>query len=111
MSANQGQEIEISLNPEELGRVRIVLSTKEGGMNVMVFSDKPDVLDLMRRHSDQLEMDFTDIGYQGASFTFQQEQEGNQSPPELPGIETPRDIAPSQQEYETVDDGRLDLRL
>ncbi|WP_170833415.1 flagellar hook-length control protein FliK [Litoreibacter albidus] len=73
VEASDERSVEIRLDPEELGRLRIVLSPKDGGIVVTVFSEKPEVLDLMRRNTNQLETDFSDIGYDGASFSFRKE--------------------------------------
>ncbi|WP_298258961.1 flagellar hook-length control protein FliK [uncultured Litoreibacter sp.] len=116
LKSEGGQSIEIRLDPEELGRVRIVLSGKDGSMNVAIFSEKPEVLDLMRRHSDRLETDFADIGYEGAEFTFQQEDDDSQhSQQSQTGA---ADIDASQTEMTTSPlpsasggEARLDLRF
>lgn len=116
LKSEGGQSIEIRLDPEELGRVRIVLSGKDGSMNVAIFSEKPEVLDLMRRHSDRLETDFADIGYEGAEFTFQQEDDDSQhSQQSQTGA---ADIDASQTEMTTPPlpsasggEARLDLRF
>lgn len=109
------QDIEIRLDPEELGRVRIILSTKDGGMSVAIYSDKAEVLDLMRRNSDLLEAEFSDIGYEGASFSFQQEREGDHQPPqdiqEQWDIEPPVDLPISHQPQTIGQDARLDMRF
>ncbi len=62
--------IEIALNPEELGRVRMSLSAAEGGMVVTVLAERGETLDLMRRHIAQLAAQFRDIGYDDVSFSF-----------------------------------------
>lgn len=63
---------ELYLSPSELGRVRISLSSSDLGMVVSIIADRPETLELMRRHADQLARDFHDIGYQAAEFSFGQ---------------------------------------
>lgn len=63
---------ELYLSPSELGRVRISLSSSDLGMIVSIIADRPETLDLMRRHADQLAQDFHDIGYHAAEFSFGQ---------------------------------------
>ncbi|MGK7654808.1 flagellar hook-length control protein FliK [Roseovarius sp. B08] len=63
---------EIMLNPAELGRVRISLHTSETGVIVTVLAERPETLDLLRRHSDSLAQEFHEIGYGAAEFSFGQ---------------------------------------
>lgn len=63
---------EIHLNPAELGRVRINLHTGDAGVVVHVVADRPETLDLLRRHADMLAQEFRDIGYGAAEFSFGQ---------------------------------------
>ncbi|WP_245814825.1 flagellar hook-length control protein FliK [Litoreibacter ascidiaceicola] len=115
LESGGSQDVEIRLDPEELGRIRIVLSTKEGGMNIAVFTERPEVLDMMRRNSDLLASDFSDIGYEGANFSFQKEQhERNQS---TTSTQENRDTgvtadAPESHQPQAIDgSARLDLKF
>ncbi len=109
------QDVEIRLDPEELGRVRIVLSTKEGAMNITVFAERPEVLDLMRRNSHLLASDFSDIGYEGANFSFQDEQHERDQPTASTqqnrdtGVTT--DVTESHQPQAIDGSARLDLKF
>ncbi|SEL05794.1 flagellar hook-length control protein FliK [Pacificibacter marinus] len=68
--------IEISLSPEELGKVRLTFQISEAGvMNVVVAAERPDTLEFMRRNLDSLLAEFSDLGYEGASFQFQQDSQ------------------------------------
>ncbi len=67
-----GRSVDITLNPAELGHVRISLSSVETGLIVSIQANRPETLDLMRRHADLLASDFRDIGYDGTSFSFEQ---------------------------------------
>ncbi len=62
--------VEIALNPEELGRVRMALTRTETGMTVAILADRPETLDLMRRHIDQLAAEFERLGYTDIGFSF-----------------------------------------
>ncbi|MDV4144724.1 flagellar hook-length control protein FliK [Shimia sp. FJ5] len=66
-----GNGIDIALRPEELGSVRLSLSGQEGQMSVVVQAERPETLDLMRRHIDSLSQEFRAIGYGDVSFSFQ----------------------------------------
>lgn len=64
------KRVEIALNPDELGRVRMTLSRTEHGMTVAIMADRPETLDLMRRHIDQLTAEFHRLGYTDIGFSF-----------------------------------------
>lgn len=68
--------VEISLNPRELGRVRMSISASEAGIVVNVLAERQETLDLMRRHIDQLAKEFQSIGYENISFSFSEGQSG-----------------------------------
>ncbi|MBW4706965.1 flagellar hook-length control protein FliK [Roseobacter sp. YSTF-M11] len=69
--------VELSLNPEELGRVRLSISVAEGGITVSVLAERPETLDLMRRHIDQLAREFQALGYENIGFAFNEGQTGS----------------------------------
>lgn len=69
--------VEIALSPQELGRVRISLSTDDGAITVNILAERPDTLDLMRRHIDQLGQTFRAMGYESISFSFGQGEESD----------------------------------
>ena len=50
--------VEVLLNPEELGRVRMVMLGQDAQMVVQIHADKPETSDLIRRHLDMLAQDF-----------------------------------------------------
>lgn len=62
--------VEISLNPKELGRVRMNISAAEAGITVTVVAERPETLDLMRRNIDQLTREFQALGYDTINFSF-----------------------------------------
>ena len=72
--------VDIRLSPEELGNVRMQLVQGETGMTVHITADRPETLDLMRRHIDQLARDLADAGYRGTEFSFGEggERDGQQ---------------------------------
>jgi len=71
------RRIELTLNPEELGSVRLSLQQTEDGLSVSVLADRPETLDLLRRHIDSLAREFLAIGYESAEFTFGRENPGS----------------------------------
>lgn len=69
--------IELVLNPEELGRVRMSMTTTDGGISVAILAERPETLDFLRRHIDLLGQDFKALGYENIAFSF-----GNGTPAE-----------------------------
>ena len=65
------KSVEVALNPVELGRVRMVLSATDAGINVSILADRPDTLDLMRRNIDDLGQSFAELGYEDIAFSFE----------------------------------------
>lgn len=76
--------IDLMLNPEELGKVRLSLSQSDAGLSVSVLAERPETLDLLRRNIDLLAREFLDIGYQSAEFSFGHEQLGAHQHPRAP---------------------------
>lgn len=73
---------EIRLSPEELGNVRVTLRTDAANpdrVTVMLSFDRPDTLDLFRRHAEQLTDALRLAGYSQADIGFGQHGAG-QSP-------------------------------
>ena len=64
--------VEVRLQPEELGRVRLALSPVEAGVTVHISAERQDTLDLLRRHVDLLANDLLSQGYENLSFSFGQ---------------------------------------
>ncbi len=62
--------VELTLSPEELGRVKLTLAAGDGTMTLVVTAERGDTLDLLRRNIDQLAQDFRDMGYQSLQFSF-----------------------------------------
>ena len=63
-------QIEVSLSPEELGRVRLTMIPGENSMLLSIQADRTDTLALLRRNIDQLASDLRDLGYANLSFQF-----------------------------------------
>lgn len=111
--------IDIRLSPDELGHVRMQLVASETGMTVHVSADRPETLDLLRRHIDQLERDLADAGYESASFSFSDgKNDGNRERGDgkpltdrdraVAGAETPQ---PTSSPVAMTRTDRLDLRF
>jgi hypothetical protein len=79
-AAKGEQKVEISLNPQELGRVKMRVATSETGITMIIHTERPETGDLMRRHINELAEEFRRMGYEDISFEFSGgEAEGGQS--------------------------------
>ncbi|MDA9207953.1 flagellar hook-length control protein FliK [Octadecabacter sp.] len=118
LAQSSGQSTQIALNPEELGRVRISLSSNEMGLVVNIVAERPETADLMRRNIDSLLQDFSELGYDNPTFDFQSdggtdgEKTSNQSATSSDGMSA--DVVLTQPETPTLRHtatGGLDLKL
>jgi flagellar hook-length control protein FliK len=62
--------VEVSLSPEELGRVRLSLHGNEAQMTVQIMAERPETLDLLRRHIDLLAAELRQQGFTDLTFSF-----------------------------------------
>jgi len=76
VQARDGQ-MELRLNPEELGRVRLHFQPSEQGAMILTISaERPETLDLLRRNIDQLGRELAAMGYDNTSFNFGENRRG-----------------------------------
>ena len=61
---------EIRLSPEELGSIRMDLRTDGDRATLVVSAERPETLDLLRRHSDRLASEFRAAGFQDLDLGF-----------------------------------------
>lgn len=113
--------VEVRLQPEELGRVRLTLLPTEAGVSVQVTAERAETLELLRRNIDMLESDLRRQGFMDASFSFGSEHsdraDTDADEPATSGEE--RDAAGQNVKIQVqltepsnvVDDGRLDIRV
>jgi len=124
MQRGGSRPVELHLNPVELGRVKMSVKTIEGAVIVQVVADRPETLELMRRHADLLAEDFRAIGYGKAEFSFAQHGSGQGANPFLtdqaqPGEETPLADPPVQSKADRLEHAgpalsisdRVDIRI
>lgn len=83
--ALQDHPVELLLNPEELGRVKLTLHHGDGSMSVSIAAERPETMDLLRRHIDLLADQLRDIGYRDLAFDFT----GNNNEDTAPNDEEP----------------------
>lgn len=64
--------LEVVLSPEELGKVRLLITAGEA-LSVMVSADRPETFDLLRRHADILAKELREAGLEGADVCFSED--------------------------------------
>lgn len=113
--------VEITMTPKELGHLTLTVKTHDlTAATITLQADRPETLDLMRRHVDMLAQDLRDCGYRDLNFSFQDRTPGGRAPaplrqatPPEPASETAPAVAqavlPPQHSWRS--DGSLDLRL
>lgn len=92
-----GGPVEVVLNPQELGRMRFEMHQHGDHMRVFLVAERPETLDLLRRHGEQLLADLRQSGFGGASLSFGnwgQQGSGPQAEILLADGRTPEDAAP-----------------
>lgn len=108
---------ELVLSPEELGRIRFDLRSSPDGLSVTLSADRPETLELLRRHATELRAELSAAGYDLASLDFgtsggTPENSATQASgawmPDEPAVEQSPPPAPS---YRRSMSGGLDLRL
>lgn len=70
LQRSAGGRVELTLSPVELGRVEITLQSRDGGMSVSLAAERPETLELLRRHIDLLAADMRQLGMTDLSFSF-----------------------------------------
>ena len=122
VSHSPNGSVELTLSPEELGRVRLSFTTQDGALTMLLQAERPDTLDLLRRHIDTLASDFKELGFDELNFRFAQNGDPREFaganglpddehsldetiPPESPPTSADTHRIPSDR------DGGLDLRM
>ncbi len=112
--------IEIRLQPEELGRVRLSMTPTELGVTVQITAERFETLDLLRRNIDLLEADLHEQGFANLTFDFGSETASDDtqgfddgSKPDCRETQTERhglDVELTQYTPQ-VAEGRIDIRI
>ncbi|WP_254683489.1 flagellar hook-length control protein FliK [Phaeobacter piscinae] len=78
--ATKGERnVDVALNPKELGHVNMRVSVTETGVSVMIQTERAETGDLMRRHINELADEFKRMGFEDISFQFSGDEASNQS--------------------------------
>lgn len=70
LAAKGERNIDVALSPEELGRVKMRVSTTDLSVIVTITTERPETGDLMRRHINELAEEFRRMGFEDISFEF-----------------------------------------
>ncbi len=113
VTQHPGKVTEIALNPEELGRVRLAMTSVDAAITLNILAERPETIDLLRRHIDVLAQEFRDLGYDNINFSFgadsQADRENEQSAPSAQ-VDVVETMEPGMQPAMSPVSG-LDLRL
>ncbi|HHW33454.1 MAG TPA: hypothetical protein GXX24_04855 [Paracoccus solventivorans] len=112
-------QIEITLDPVELGRVTVLLGEDGNPGRLALLVERPETLELIRRHSDQLLRDLRENGMPDARLEDLRQDDSahrRDNPPRAPGQpegESPDRIPPllAAETARPVALGRLDIRF
>ena len=110
-------DITVTLSPAELGTLHMRVSMEGDALRVTLLADRPETLDLLRRHGDQLLSDLRNLGFGGASLGFGSTGGGGPAPrpaaseptDALPATAPPQQISPAPSRL--VRAGGIDIRL
>lgn len=115
--------IEIALSPEELGRVRLVVTGSERAPHVTVWVERPEVMDLIRRNAAMLQSHFDEAGLNGAALEFREEGRGRKDHPDRSATDLPDAVPAAEMSGQIIahavrlgsatmaGDRRIDIRL
>ncbi len=113
-----GELTEITLAPAELGTVRIALSRDANGLVVLLTAERPEALDLLRRHMDLLRQELAAQGEDGARLDFSAQgggfaQADRRGDARVIGLSPEQPDAPERAEtmIRPVLPGRIDMRI
>ena len=107
---------EISLNPEELGRVRFSMKTHEGSVVLIIAAERAETQDLMRKNIESLSQEFKSLGFTDIGFQFQghgqSRERDNNTGTTIVSDQVPEPaIEIADSENEQIGEDGLDLRL
>jgi flagellar hook-length control protein FliK len=73
------QEVELSLSPQELGKLRVTIAQTDQGMLVSLMAEREPTLALMRRNIEDLSSALIELGHEAPQFTFSQFSDGSEN--------------------------------
>jgi hypothetical protein len=70
VSARPESPVELRLSPKELGHLRVSLTHEGEALRIAIQVERPETLDLIRRHADVLMTEIRNAGFTGGTFSF-----------------------------------------
>ncbi len=112
------QTIDLRLDPVELGSVSFAMDNTPTGLTITITAERPETIDLMRRHADQFLADLRQAGFANPSLNFGQSSGGQEyrnpgqdRPAPTTGLPLPTAHEPFASPARPVAQTGLDLRL
>ena len=107
--------IDLRLNPEELGHIRFRMVNGEQGFVIQITADRPETLELLRRHIEQLGRSLSELGYDNPGFEFggdaSKSNSHGKNPQPLIEQQVAMEPGPVTHLQLKITDGGLDLRI
>ncbi|MFY0682070.1 MAG: flagellar hook-length control protein FliK [Thalassovita sp.] len=109
------QRTEITLSPEELGKLRLIVQPSENGVVIALQAERPETLELMRRHAEMLTQELRSAGYTSVEFEFSTNDQSQRRT--SAGKQTQDELGEWSDDTDSADpiavsaSGRLDIRL
>lgn len=111
----RGDRTEIALSPEELGRIRLIMSGPDR-TQITIWAERPETLDLVRRNADLLTQQLAEAGVNAGSLDFRQDDRAGwqaataaQADSDDPAVMAPATLV--QLAPAPLSDRRIDIRL
>ncbi|MEO0916621.1 MAG: flagellar hook-length control protein FliK [Pseudomonadota bacterium] len=113
VTQSTGRVTEIALYPEELGRVRLAMTSLDAAITLSVTAERPETVDLLRRNIDILAQEFRDLGYDDINFSFEggDKSDDEHTPETLPDMNAASDTSEALPRAQAGPNSALDLRL
>ena len=106
--------IELTLDPVELGRVRFAVTSIGDQVQVSLSVERPETLDLLRRHAGELRTELREQGFANPTLSFGQWGQDKSADPPKPAAELTDTLPPTAPEpiaFNRIPAAGLNLRL
>ncbi len=113
---DSGGKIDVSLTPDDLGRLTLKLDQTAQGLQITFTADRLDTQDIMRRHIEVLQQQLRNSGLENLSMSFEHSQQDQNHDGELKGpgsaeIETQPHVEFTNEVRVSTISAGLDIRI